>query len=257
MHPLDGAWRKVERAEEHLRSLDDEVTWLMKNKPYAIVRQPKPDGSGKSIRIERRQLPRRAKFDLISADIIHNLRSALDQIAYALAKPPTRNTAFPVWLYERGHKGRSFYGKRGREQVEHMSPEAEEALERVQPYNRAKEHDPPWLLHNLWIDDKHKIIPAIPVFNFTHRVDITPAEGTEELPSAIEMASRVGDEGDIVFDLPEAFDANIDLEPVPTLNIRFEVSARPYGGRNVIATTQWLHKYIREFVLPLFPRSWF
>lgn len=86
---LDGVRQKLIRAREHLETFQSDVTSYAASDPYRIVRKFEdhiPEKSG------RPGLTWRAKVDappslllaVIAGDCLHNLRSALDHLAWAL-----------------------------------------------------------------------------------------------------------------------------------------------------------------------------
>ena len=100
-------------------------------------------------------------------ECIHNLRSALDNLAYALARlktdPPTRpwTIYFPIF----GEQGR--FNNNGRASIAQLPPAAADAIERLQPFQRTgarqdgtPEQDLLLLLQALSNSDKHRV-PSI------------------------------------------------------------------------------------------------
>jgi hypothetical protein len=90
-----------------------------------------------------------------AGDVVHNLRSALDHLAWELAKWETGlpkspdKCCFPI--------GRSFDNYKTIKQggaVAGMSPEAEKAIDDLRPYKKGTE--PLWRIHHLDIVDKHR-----------------------------------------------------------------------------------------------------
>ena len=101
-HPLDGAWLKVGRAREHSKLLKTVLDLVVKANPGEVM--PERDMPTGDIVI-RLHLPNGAfqlpsRLGLIAGDAIHNLRSALDHLAYQLAiigTGPGRYTQFPIF----------------------------------------------------------------------------------------------------------------------------------------------------------------
>jgi hypothetical protein len=100
-HPLDGARLKVVRAQEHLKSFNEEAWRYMSAEPYEIV--PKREANNVTIEciITAEPPPRLA---CIVGDLVTNLRASLDYIAWELAmlagNPLTevqqKQIAFPI-----------------------------------------------------------------------------------------------------------------------------------------------------------------
>jgi hypothetical protein len=109
------------------------------------------------------QRPRRGESILIvdigvltgAGDIVHNLRSALDHLAWELAKWKTglpkkpNQCCFPIGRSLDNYKAI----KRGGA-VAGMSPEAKKAIDDLRPYKEGNE--PLWRIHHLDIVDKHR-----------------------------------------------------------------------------------------------------
>jgi hypothetical protein len=97
-HPLAGAQAKIERARQHLVTLQQEIRTFTNANPYGFVTELEEE-TGHYIVRAREYVERPAHAGLIVGDLVHNLRSALDHVAYALAdlgKGATRNTAWPL-----------------------------------------------------------------------------------------------------------------------------------------------------------------
>jgi hypothetical protein len=78
-HPLDGAGLRLVRADRHLAEALD----LVKAFSLACVDHIVPDGHGHFILERFPQIP--PELSVVTSDIIHNLRAALDYIVYELA----------------------------------------------------------------------------------------------------------------------------------------------------------------------------
>lgn len=96
-------------------------------------------------------------------DVLHNLRSSLDHLAYALAAAHTglplsealeKGTGFPIF-----DNAADFHDKRkGQRSIRGIASDAQATIERLQPYQRGPDFglDPLWLLHQLSNIDKHR-----------------------------------------------------------------------------------------------------
>lgn len=95
--PLAGVWAKMRRAAAHHEALVDAVDAYLALPPYTIT-ETVADGR-KTIRAEA-SVPPPEDLALILGDMVQNLRSALDHMAYQFArtvKPnPSRRTQFPI-----------------------------------------------------------------------------------------------------------------------------------------------------------------
>lgn len=137
---------KTKRAEKHLRDLEGLAESTRGLEDYAFI----SDENGK---LTYQRLPV-VEFGVIAAagDVLHNLRTALDHLAWQLVlanrNVPTRHTGFPI--AESPSKLVSIFRKK----VAGMRPEAKKAIKDLRPYNGG--NDPLWRIHYLDIVDKHK-----------------------------------------------------------------------------------------------------
>jgi hypothetical protein len=105
--------------------------------------------------VVRAEPPR--KLGLIVGDAVHNIRSALDYLVYALAPPEVRRkrrTQFPIFADQRD------FDKYSPSMLEGLMPAECELIERVQPYTAAEvpEEDPLAILNRLSNRDKHHLL---------------------------------------------------------------------------------------------------
>ncbi len=135
---LDGVRLKLARAEEHLDALEAEMGRYLDGDVYILVRDEKCDRTVWHLWIKE-EPP--ARFSILLGDCIHNLRSALDHIAWQLVlangAAPDEDTAFPIW--DREPRDGVFAPKA----IRGMSKDALTLIESVQPYqagDRASEH---------------------------------------------------------------------------------------------------------------------
>jgi hypothetical protein len=95
----EGARAKVARALELLLHFDDKLHEYLDSEPIALERQIQSDGKTEVIALLVTQPPP-IELSLLVGEIAHQMRSALDHLAFALVQAagntPTRRTAFPV-----------------------------------------------------------------------------------------------------------------------------------------------------------------
>lgn len=152
---------KTKWAEKQLRNLAAEILALQ----HVVIVEPDKDTGIPPHPItflfdeNARKLPT-LSFDVISlaGDIIHNLRSALDHLAYQLAligspslsEPELKQIEFPIadsfTKYEAIKIGK----------VKGMRPEAVGAIDALKPYRTG--NDALWRIHQLDIIDKHRTL---------------------------------------------------------------------------------------------------
>jgi hypothetical protein len=128
---------------------------------------------------------------MLIGDAIHNLRSALDHLAWSLAGTNAgRSTEFPIFV------SRTEFSKRGKRKMHGMPTPAQKIIKSLQPYKRPhglpKEREPLWLLQNLDIEDKHRALNLV-ASEMMGNVDIStsrdhPAYGLTMVTGLIPLA---------------------------------------------------------------------
>jgi hypothetical protein len=148
---------KIERAKKHLSDLAIELLAA----GYVTVGAVEGDLDAFKNRFSTREelitLPRiPIEVFAISGDIVHNLRSALDHLAYQLVwantgnEPTSRLIEFPI------AKDFATYKSEKTRKVNGMRPEAIEAIDRLKPYKGG--NDFLWRIHELDNIDKHRTL---------------------------------------------------------------------------------------------------
>lgn len=147
------SWRsRLARADRHLEEVEREVDRFLATEPYRVVGQVQADpATPKEISYVVRGYVDRApdpSFADVLSDVVNNLRSSLDLIAYRLAQYGDRSAAgaeFPVIKTAGMFSQRDSTGKRsnqsGHVRTSNMSPAAQAAIERLQPYQGADPAD--------------------------------------------------------------------------------------------------------------------
>jgi hypothetical protein len=142
---------KIERAKKHLLELESEVGTYKHKKLTVVIAEPNPYTGERFNMVGLPELP----FNVLptAGDVVHNLRSALDYLAYQLVrfgsgKEPSRRVEFPI------AKDKAAYESDSPRKVEGMRPEAIEAIDRLKPYKGGNETL--WRIHELDNIDKHR-----------------------------------------------------------------------------------------------------
>jgi hypothetical protein len=158
---LSGVYLKLDRAQEHIQSLREEVATFRNGDPppfgFRTEQQAQPDKSVEYVlyAVVREQPPRR--FAVIIGDTIHNIRSALDHLAYELSSSEarkSRSTGFPIFTDE------SQFKQVGLPRIQSIAEDERELIERVQPYvaTNPPRNDPLAILNTLSNLDKHRLL---------------------------------------------------------------------------------------------------
>ena len=80
---LAGAWRKHQTAGRHIEAFEDRLKTWLQDKAYHLIRDPNTSALQRAMLL--RAEPIDAELSCIAGDAVHNLRSALDHIAYSVA----------------------------------------------------------------------------------------------------------------------------------------------------------------------------
>lgn len=163
--PPPGIQAKIDRADEHFRALDALVGAYLHSDPYRVVGEERVDKAQwhYDVFLEVDSYPPDEVWGPIIGDVVHNLRSALDHLAWQLALPIARSEhprkiAFPIFLIlpKRDDPASSKRAKDLARMLCHLRPDCHAAIEAVQPGVDAIH--PLWLLHALWNTDKHRTL---------------------------------------------------------------------------------------------------
>jgi len=243
-HALDGIQEKLERANENILNLEREIAAFLQDGTYPVIPNDELGAFQEAIESHtNRIIPRR--FGILSGEIIHQLRSCLDHIAWELSSAEKRTIdprgiEFPVYASKPVEKREI---RRYERKVEGISEPGRKIIEALQPYHRdpafmltGPHSDPLWIIHDMDATDKHReLILTAATFDI-------PAKGMESIWL---MLYREADfpESDIV-GLGRAFD--------PNSKITTQISFREFGGRKlqpVIPTLSKLTRYMRRVLL--------
>jgi hypothetical protein len=151
--------RKVDRAKQHLRDLQSEVTAFLDSTPYEVGVKRDPE-TRKPIYFVTRVATTPVKLPLIAGDVLQNLRSALDHLAYKLEviglgsdPPDPRYIAYPICDAEAEYLA----VRHGR--IKSARSDAKSAIDATKPYRGG--NDTLWRLHKLNIIDKHRLLLTV------------------------------------------------------------------------------------------------
>jgi hypothetical protein len=147
---------KVERAKKHFIDLESEWCAFLNGNPYVFkAKDDVNKGKRTYYLFQADKIP--DPVPLIIGDVLHNLRCALDHLAYHLATLKTKvpeklaKVYFPIFKSATAYKS----GKAGK--IDGIGEDAIKAIDRVQPYGGG-DGEILWLLHTLNIADKHKFL---------------------------------------------------------------------------------------------------
>lgn len=249
MHPLDGPRFKLKRAKVHLRTIEHNLGAYYGLKPYSLVKDIQPDQSFDIIRVKISR-PAPDRLGVFIGEFAFDLRSALDQLAWALAsrggKTSADGTVFPIWDTKPiTDKARSVW----RSQAEGIGkPDSDEIrlIERLQPYNRGDlaHQDPLFVLNDIGNADKHRYIAVAGHFM---RIVFPP------MPLlGLMQVTQMFNDGDEVLVVGKAVDPKYQLNPIQTAYVTFHVGKTGYPVS--VPFLNSLYEYVRDEVIPGFTR---
>jgi hypothetical protein len=161
---LSSVHAKIERAYEHLETLDGEIESWVRRYPYGLRHEVRNEGREHVGFMQIYRQPDNVRFSLLSGECVHSLRSALDYLVRALAEyvltPEALaqiegKLAFPI-CDEPGYWEGAI--RRGR-LPDGLHDTVLAAIERRQPYNAADPADHPLaVLQALDDRDKHRLL---------------------------------------------------------------------------------------------------
>jgi len=132
---MDGARLKADWARDHLRRLDHEAAAFLRTQSYRLAVEPMPWGHViRAHAMGEDAGPPPLRLSLIAGDVIHNLRSALDCLTYAVASPPVgegpgERTAFPLFPTE------AEYNRQEKWYLQGVAAADRDRFRSVQPYH--------------------------------------------------------------------------------------------------------------------------
>jgi hypothetical protein len=169
--PLLGPKLKVESAKRYLSYFQEVLSAFFKTKPYELVAEQDPRTSESVYRVRVYGcVP--DELSVIAGDVVHNLRSALDQMVCALVRANRRQVSggnsFPI-MGSRKKFEEACVGK-----LKNTSAKANRFIRRLKPYKGG--NDAFWMLAELDNMDKHnEIVPvAAGQVQFSRRMGLMP-----------------------------------------------------------------------------------
>ncbi len=245
MNRIDWVRVKIVRATDHQRSLEEEVRAFLGSSPYRVATKTDPASRRLIYYVESVQ-DTPVRISSIAGDVLQNLRSALDHLAFELFMVGTlgkagdgRHVSFPIFDDANG------YNTYAADKVKGMPGKAVAAIDSIKPYRGG--NDVLWQIHRLNNIDKHRFL--ITVGSAFRSVDLgahmqqTMSELSPEL-AKIQFPPVFFKPADRMFPLKpgdELFVDAPDARPNPKMQFRFEIAFGENGvieGEPLIETLQ-------------------
>ena len=220
---------KVTRANQHIQDFQLALTAFHDTKPYAVAIKEDTQ-TGKHIYYVAKSDPIPDGIATITADVIQNLRSPLDQIAYQLVLD-ARGGVEPNWhVYYPICSNAKDYPALRQNFIRGVRQEVTDAIDATEPYKGGKGHAI-WQLNELNKPDKHKLLVSAGAFSAG--VEIMPPKAFME--SAMKMMGGANFSFPSIFVTPadkllalkvgdELYIEPLDLEAAENRRFTFEVS---------------------------------
>lgn len=166
-HPLEGAWTKADRAREHLETLQAEIAAHAAGPAVVVVRlEIAPRSDHYNLVVDAVPEAPLIRWGVAVGDIVHNLRSALDHLAYQLvrygrcsdlSRREMKQVQFPI------HDTRSDFRESLTRRLPGVGLRQVGMIEREQPYKRYNDvsFSPLRRLRELSNADKHRVVTPI------------------------------------------------------------------------------------------------
>jgi hypothetical protein len=151
---LDGIRRKIDRAKTHINDVEVVSRKFCEANTDCLAAKTDPD-SGKTCFSVRFRTALPEELPLMIGDVVHNLRTALDHLAWQLVEAngqtPGFHTSFPIFRVKNT--------KRFKRKVAGVAAAAVQIMELVQPYNSGK--DDLAILSEMDNFDKHRLLIVV------------------------------------------------------------------------------------------------
>jgi hypothetical protein len=164
---------KIERAKKHVEELHVALGVFAATNPYPIRSEDDLNTRKRTYYLlSVRDIP--LEVVAVVGDVLHNLRSALDHLAYQLVvtagNKPDRRTAFPI-----ADSAKKYVSSTFRRKVKGMRQDAIDRIDTIKPYKGG--NDVLWRLDELNNIDKHRLLITACSVNTAR--SMTPSERGE------------------------------------------------------------------------------
>jgi hypothetical protein len=219
---LDSVLEKIRRANKQAKDLEVEIGEFAVSSAHQVVAEKDPDGTEHRWRVHFNPKPDSVRWGVLLGEILHDLRSALNHLAWQLVlvngRTPNRRTEFPIF------KDRYRFVKDAPAKTRGMSPSVLTKIESLQSYNSGRdkaESNALWLLHELNAQDKHRLV--LPLV-------LGLAESTVGVPAGYDFeVSDFVEDGAVALTIwPPSPMPKVDMKADMTFEIGIEVGERKF-----------------------------
>lgn len=260
---------KIKRAKEHIADLQKQVRAFLDTNPYRVACKVDPD-TRKPIYYVASVEPTPQCLPLIAGDIIQNLMSALDHLAFQLVCSDTGdNPPNPNWIYFPIQDDATKYEAKKRGKIEGAAQETIDAIDALKPYKGG--NDLLWMLYRLNNIEKHRILLTVGscaagVHLGQMLASSLPAAFLDKfgardfIQTTLKGMNQFLMPADKGFPLKPGFELYIggpDEKPNPDLQFRFDIAISEPGiceSKSILETLHQLTTLVEGIVTAITPR---
>ena len=254
---------KRKRANEHLRRLKVEVIRCVTELNSEGFRRDQDPETGDHIWLIDAPEAVTERTSVLAGDFIHNLRSVLDHIVWALASDRERRPLPEFPIYEHEGPGDNGFYPAGIMKIRSLPPDAKVIIESLQPYKGGNQA----LLDIQRLDntDKHRRLLASPYHLrgstiFLPSQEITAPDGRRIVftsLSKLRMTSGRLNNGDEFFRVGAGNDPALVEQMGLNLSFRIALDEKGISGAGEIVTKcTKLYEFVEQVVLSQFKPLW-
>lgn len=256
---LDGPTAKLDRAKTHFHALNKSIGAFKRSKTHDfVVTKFDPNTGEKVVHLKILKEPKNPEWGLLLGDMIHNLRSALDHLAWQLVilngEKPRRQNQFPIIGTESEYwkvpKNRS-ESARDR-MLEGVSEPHRTFIDLVQPFNARNDPSGTALAVLSWLSnaDKHRVIHAGFVLTEEPSPELFDVTTMHPEGAVVDVSMNWGelkDGAEILRFRPDPPDARVNMNAAIPTYIAFRQGDRQIHSDAIKVVFKWIDAYVRGF----------
>ena len=230
---------KVDRAQRHINSLGEEITKFLDTQPFKVATRAHPQLPYATVFYLESAADIPTDLPIIAGDVIQNLRSALDHLAWQLVEASggigDTGTGFPIFdraLFKSQKEEERFFTRK----IGGMRQEIQDAIRNTSPFKGG--NDILWAIHNINNIDKHRLL--ITVGFTTPKFAVKAGQFHATFPLAGWYPLEVGE---TIVTIPR------ELEPIEYPEFLFEMvlgEAGPFQDKPLLDMLQTMHDEVEN-----------
>ena len=239
---LDGPKLKIERATAHIADVRAHVINFLSTSPCEMFTCVGPGEGEECIKVRPITEPP-AEIAVICGEIIYGLRSALDQLACALATQNGYADVSGTYFPFAGSKD-EFETTSNRKKISKLSPAAVSMIDSLKPYKGG--NDLLWALNKLGNTDKHQMLLPMAAANLGAQLQLTGRPlGTMEHTFKVPRSWQLLDPDATIFIYPAGMHLNGEITVLTDISFR---SINSVAGQPIVAVLEQFANLIEEII---------